>query len=566
MNWLVETLRENPVIPIFLTLGLGFLIGRFKYKSFSLGVVASTLLVGVIIGQLSIPVPGLVKSIFFILFLFSIGYSVGPQFFRALRGQGLKQVLFGIMEAALCALTVVGAAKLMGYETGEALGLFAGSQTASASLGVIGETIRQMPLSAGAKEEITSMMPVCYAVTYVFGTIGSAWFLSNVGPRLLGGLDKVKAETAEIEARLNLGDPAASDPAAIKAGNHVAYRAYEVDCDYFDRPRTLQEMEKHYKLRRLRLFIPRVRIKGKIYEKDTPRHIRKGDVIVLTGRSDVVIEEGAKLGREVADPELLDFTADNVPVTVSAKGVGGMTFGELRHKPWMHGVIVRTITRNNMEIPGVDSLKLEPGDVLTLVGLTGEVNEAAAEIGFADRPTNATDMVFLGLGIALGCLVGVLSFTIDGVPVSLSTTGGALFAGLFLGWWRNRHPSFGAIPPAVVWFLDNIGLNMFIAVVGLTAGPSFMAGLQSVGWSLFFVGVVATFIPLTVCILLGRRVFGFSSPETLGCVAGARCGVASIGAIQDTLDSTVPMIGYAVTYAAANFILVFSSLIVLFLV
>ncbi len=563
MHWIIQALRDNPVIPIFLTIGIGFFVGRLKYKSFSLGVVAATLLTGVLVGQLGIEIPGLVKSIFFILFLFSIGYSVGPQFFKALRGQGLKQVLFAVMEAVLCAFTVIFAAKIMGYDTGEALGMFAGSQTASASLGVIGETVRGLDMPEAEKTSITTMMPVCYAVTYIFGTIGSAWFLSNMGPRLLGGLKKVKEETRQIESEMELGNNNA-DPGSIEAGSKVLYRAYKAECDYFRRPRSVKEVEKNYKLKNLRLFIARVRINGVIYEKDTEMKIKRGDVIVLSGRTDVLLKEGSLLGQEVVDHELLDFKSENLPVTVSPKGVSGMTFGDLRRQPYMHGVIVRSIHRNNIDIPGLDSTVLEAGDVLTLVGLSSEVNNAASEIGFADRNTNTTDMVTLGLGIAIGCLVGVMSFKIGGVPISLSTSGGALFAGLILGWWRNRHPTFGKIPPAVVWFLDNIGLNMFVAVVGITSAPGFLAGLKSVGPMLFLVGAIATFIPLTLCILIGKKLFKFTSPETLGCVAGARCGVASIGAIQDTLESTVPMIGYAVTYATANFILVFSSLIVLF--
>ncbi len=565
MHWLVQAFRDNPVIPIFLTIGIGFFLGRLKYKSFSLGVVAATLLTGVIVGQLDIPIPGIVKSIFFILFLFSIGYSVGPQFFKALKGQGLKQVLFSVVEALICAFNVVGAAELMGYDTGEALGLFAGSQTASASLGVVSETVKGLDMADSDKNSITSMMTVCYAVTYIFGTIGSAWFLSNIGPRLLGGLKKVKEETRMIESEMESGSGNV-DPGAIDAGSKVMYRAYTAECSYFDRPRSVKEVEKAYKLRNLRIFIARVRINGVIYEKTTELKIKHGDVIVLSGRSDVLLEEGKLLGQEVMDHELLDFKSENLPVTVSSKGVSGMTFGKLRCQPYMHGVIVRSLLRNNIEIPAFDSTVLETGDVLVLVGLSSEVNNAASEIGFADRNTNTTDMVTLGLGIAIGCLVGVFSFRVGGIPISLSTTGGALFSGLILGWWRNRHPTFGKIPPAVVGFLDNIGLNMFIAVVGITAGPGFLAGLKSVGPLLFLVGVICTFIPLTICILLGRKVFRFSSPETLGCVAGSRCGVASIGAIQDTLESTVPMIGYAVTYATANFILVFSSLIVLFLV
>ncbi len=564
MDYIVELLRANPIIPIFLTLGIGFWVGRLKYKSFSLGVVASTLLVGVIIGQLNISIPPLVKTIFFTLFLFSIGYSVGPQFFRALRGHGLKQICFGVLEALICAATVICAAKIMGYDTGEALGLFAGAETASASLGVISETVKGLDIAASQKDAITTMMPVCYAVTYIFGTIGSAWILSNVGPMLLGGLKKVKAECEEIEAQQ--GITAQPAPGMETANPAVRVRAFVAECDFFDKPRTISEVEEYYKLRKLRLFILRIRVNGKIEERGSRRRIRRGDELVLSGRSETIIEAGNKLGKEVHDEELLDFHTETLPVTIANKDVADHSIGDLRKKEFMHGVIIRSLSRNNMQLPVASSTVLHTGDVLELIGLSYDVNSAAAEIGFSEHVSNATDMVLVGLGIAIGCFIGVFSWKIGGIPVSLSTSGGALFAGLFLGWFRNKRPTFGYIPSPVIWFLDNIGLNMFIAVVGLSAGPSFLTGLKSVGVMLFVVGVLCTLIPLIVCILLGNKVFKFSGPETLGCVAGARCGVASIGAIQDTLESTVPAVGYTVTYAVANFVLVFCSLFVLFIV
>lgn len=136
MDWLAQTLRDNPSLAVFLTIGVGFFIGQLKYKSFSLGTVTSVLLVGVLVGQLDIPVPGPLKDVFFLLFLFSIGYSVGPQFFQSLRGEGVKQVLFAVVVCVLCLLSTWAVSLCMGYNIGEAVGLLAGSQTMSAVIGV----------------------------------------------------------------------------------------------------------------------------------------------------------------------------------------------------------------------------------------------------------------------------------------------------------------------------------------------------------------------------------------------------------------------------------------------
>lgn len=562
IDYIFNILRNNPVIPIFLTLGLGFWIGQLKYKSFSLGPVAATLIIGVIIGQIGIEISQTVRVVFFMLFLFSIGYSVGPQFFRSLKGRGLKQVGFAVLEAIVCAATVIVASKIMGYDTGTACGLFAGSQTASASLGVTTDTILGMNMPEEAKKSITDMIPVCYAVTYIFGTIGSAWILSNVGPWLLGGMKKVKEETAEIESKMDDGEFTPED-GMIDANRPVAFRAYRADSDIFNEPRSVEYIEDLFARKNVRLFVERLRLNGKLYDPKPKLLIRRGDTIVLSGRREVIVEEAAIIGPEVADTELLSFGAENLPVTVSKKGAAGITFGEIRKQPYMNGVIIKSMTRNGVSLPARSKTEIQRGDVMTLVGLPSKVAVAAENIGYADRQTESTDMKFVGIGVALGCFIGALSFMVDGVPISLSTSGGALFSGLFFGWLRSRKPTFGYIPPQVSWLFDKLGLNMFIAVIGLTSGQSFMHGISEVGIGLFIVGIIATLIPLVVMTLVGRKIFKFGCAETLGCVAGSRCGVASIGAIQDALGSNLPAIGYTVTYATANFVLIFSSILVI---
>lgn len=564
MNWLAGIFSLYPVIPIFLTVGIGFWLGKLKYKNFSLGVVAATLLVGVIIGQLNITIPPLVKSIFFILFLFSIGYSVGPQFFHSLRGRGIKQVGFAIIEAMICVGTVMLAATIMGYDTGETLGLFAGSQTCSASLGVISDTVNALPYPDVEKNYLQAIVPACYAVTCIFGAIGSAWFLSMIGPRMLGGITKVQQEAAAIENSNKTGTPDGNPQ--TRNDTPLLYEAFKAESDFFNKPRSVAEIKKHFNMNPKRLFILRVSINNVSYDEETDMKVKRGDILIISGNPDKVKEVGAEIGPNVLDAKLMNFTPENQSVTVSAGNADGKKIGDLANEPYMNGVTVCSLQRGSKSMPALSSTELMAGDVLVLSGLAANLNEATSRIGFKENKTTSTDMVFLGLGIAAGCLLGALSLTVKSIPLSLTTTGGALIAGLILGWWRNRHPKFGYIPPAVVWFIDNLGLSTFIAIVGLTAGPSFIPALQNVGIGFFFVGAIATLIPMTICILIGKYLFRFSGPETLGSVAGARCGVAAIGAIQDAVGSTVPMLSYTVTYAVANFILVFSSLIILFVI
>lgn len=561
MEWLTDIFRQNQVIPIFLTLGLGFWIGSFRYKTFSLGPVTSTLIVGVIIGQLDISISETVKSLAFMLFLFAIGYSVGPQFFRSLKGDGLKQICFALVECVIVIGVTVGICKLFGYNKGIAVGVFAGAQTVSAVIGVGSDTIRSLGLTQEETTRLLKIIPACYAVCYIFGTIGSAWIIANLGPVLLGGMKKVKEETARIEEEMDSGD-FVPDPGQIIANRPVSFRAYRIEADYFYKPRTVREIERHIKNLGLRHFVERLRIKGEIMDPDPDVRVRKGDVIVLSGRRESIVQDASWIGPEISDHELLTFGTENLPVVVSNSGAAGVTIGELRNKPFMHGVTIHKVLRNDMPMPLKKRLQLEKGDVVTLVGLPEDVDQAVPEIGFSDRPTIESDMVFIGLGIAIGCLIGAIVIKCGNIPLSLSTSGGAIISGLVLGWLRSKRPSFGHIPRSVIWFMDNAGLNLFIAVVGLSAGPSFISGLKEVGPELFVIGAACTTIPLIISIFIANKIFKFPAAVSLGCVAGSRNAVAALGAIQDSLDSTLPVMGYTVTYAVGSVLLILAGMVV----
>lgn len=556
MEWLVDMFRHYPSLPIFLTIGVGFWIGKLKWKTFSLGTVTSVLLVGVLVGQMDIPIPGPLKQVFFLLFLFSIGFSVGPQFINAIKGSGIKQVIFAVILCVLCLVVTWGCAKILGYNAGEAAGLLAGSQTISAVIGVAGDTIAGLGVSKADAAQWVAIIPVCYAVTYIYGTIGSAFILGNVGPAMLGGLSKVKAMTRDYEQKMNQSD-INSKPGFINANRPIVFRAYKAESDWFATPRKVSEIEDYLQntLKR-RIYVDRVRIGGTIVDLTPDVVVNKGDEIVLSGRREFVIQDESWIGTEVADAELLNFPVEKIDVYVTKKGANGMTVDQLRAMKEMYGVAIASIRRSGVQIPVFAQTKLQIGDAVTIGGLKQEVDAAADKIGEADRPSEQTNIILVGLGILIGGIIGALTFKIGNVPISLSTSGGALISGLFCGWLRSRHPRLGGIPKEGIWLLDNLGLNMFIAVIGITAGPTFIAGLKSVGFMLFFAGIITTSVPLLIGIILGDKVFKFHPAITLGCTAGGRTTTAALGAIQSSLDSTVPALGYTVTYAIGNTLLI----------
>ena len=564
MEWVIHLLRQHSELAIFLTIAAGFWIGKIKVGQFSLGIVTSVLLVGVLVGQLNITIEEPVKSVFFLLFLFAIGYKVGPQFFRGLKKDGLPQVGFAVLMCVGCLVITWILALIMGYNAGEAAGLLAGAQTISAVIGVADDTINGLNISTEQKNNMINIIPVAYAVTYIYGTAGSAWVLSSLGPKMLGGLEKVKAACKELEAKM--GTSEADEPGFEHARRPVVFRAYTIDNDWFGNGKTVEQLESYFISQGKRLFVERMRHNHTIINEILPGQLlQKGDEVVLSGRREFAIGEEDWIGEEVIDPQLLDFPVEVLPVMIHKKPYANRKLEFIRKQPFMHGVSVRRIKRAGIDIPVFAQTMVDSGDTLELVGLKKEVETAAKQLGYIDRPTNATDMVFVGIGILIGGVIGALAIHIGGVPISLSTSGGALIAGLVFGWLRSKHPTFGQIPESSLWVLNNVGLNMFIAVVGISAGPSFIQGLKEVGPMLFIIGILATSLPLLLGLILARYVFHFHPALALGCTAGARTTTAALGAIQEAVDSETPSLGYTVTYAVGNTLLIIWGVVIVLL-
>ena len=445
MNWLFGTLRSYPEIAIFLALALGFFVGGVKFGKFSLGNVTGVLLAGVLIGQLNITISPNVKAVFFLMFLFAVGYSVGPQFFRGLKSDGLPQVFFAIIMCVTCLLSAFVAAKLAGYNIGQAAGLLSGACTISAVLGVASDTMGQIGLTPEQHKAMVDVMPVAYAVTYLFGTAGSAWFLSSIGPKLLRV--NLAKECAEYEAKMGRRDE--RKKTQLSAYRRLTTRAYEVDSNSKWAGKTVEDFEALFTIPRV--FVARLRQNSKIVEAGPDTEIQSGDVLGLAGPRDLLLQHESAIGHEVDDRELLNVPIQILDVVVTKKTIAGMTLKELRESEagkGARGVFLRKLIRAGQEMPFTADSKVDRGDVLQIVGSVKDVEIVAKEVGYADRATEKTDVVFMGLGIVIGALIGAITIHFGNVPLSLSTSGGSLMAGLVCGYLRAVNPTFRAHPGA----------------------------------------------------------------------------------------------------------------------
>jgi putative transport protein len=546
-DWFVHTLKSYPEIAVFLSLALGYYFGSFTYKGLGLGPVTATLIAAVIIGQLGITVTGPLKPFFFLMFLFAIGYGVGPQFVRGISQDGVPQALFAVVVCLFCLGAAYIAAKVAGYDLGSAAGLYAGSTTISASMGLATDAINRIGLSPEETKKLLDAMPVAYAVTYIFGTMGSALILALLGPALLGiDLESACASYEEKHGgKKELGGPGT-------AWSRFTLRAFRVREGGLAVGKTVPAAETL--VGGERVFIQRIRRGGEIIEATGDLVLQAGDIVAVAGRREVLVNLIGAAADEVDDRELLAVPVEGIDVYVTNKEVDGITLAELAKSQGTRGVFLRKITRGATatDVPILADTKLERGDIVTLVGRTQDVAAATKLLGYPDRVTDMADVAFIGAAVAIGALLGAFVYKVGSVPLTLSTSGGALMSGLFFGWLRSVRPTFGRIPSPTVWFMNSVGLNVFIAVVGLSSGPGFVAGLQQLGISLFLWGVFVTTLPLVLGMFVGKYLFRFDDAIVLGCCAGARTTTAALGMVSDRAKSQIPGLGYTVSYAVGN--------------
>jgi putative transport protein len=559
-EWFANTLRQYPEIAIFISLALGYYFGSFTYKGLGLGAVTATLIAAVTIGQLGITVTGPLKPFFFLMFLFAIGYGVGPQFVRGIAKDGLPQALYACVVCVFCLLSAYLVAKVAGYDVGSAVGLYAGSQTISASMGLGTDAINRLGLPPEEAKNLLDAMPVAYAITYIFGTVGSAIVIALLGPVLLGiNLEQACKQYEEKHG----GNKAVGGPGT--AWHQFDLRAYRVGQDARIAGKTVQDAE--LLLPEQRVYVQRIRRGDELMDATSDTVIQAGDVVAVAGRREVLTNLIGTAAQEVDDRELLAVPIEGVDVYVTSKKVDGQQLTDLAGQSWARGVYLRKITRGatGTEIPILPATEINRGDILTLVGRTQDVSTATKVLGHPDKQTDVADVMFIGAAIAIGALVGALVYKVGGVPLTLSTSGGALIAGLFFGWLRSVRPMFGRIPSPTVWFMNSVGLNVFIAIVGLSSGPKFIAGLQQLGFGLFLWGMVATTVPLILGMYVGKYVFRFDDAILLGCVSGARTTTASLGMVNDAAKSQIPSLGYTVTYAVGNTLLTIWGMVLVML-
>jgi putative transport protein len=550
LGWLEHFLVRYPELALFLVIAAGYWIGSFKIGAFSLGPVTGALFAGLFIGQFAeVPVSGMTKSFLFLLFLFGIGYSVGPQFIQSLKRDGPKPVLVVLVVCLTGLAASIVVAKMLGLDPGLAAGLMSGALTQSAAMGTATDAINGLSLTDADRARFVAHVGVADAVCYLFGYAGVIVFCTVVAPALLK-ID-LKTEAQKLEHALGM---TRGKPGLASAWRKFEVRAYRLHEGAPLVGSTVAAAEARAADRRL--FILRLRRGERILDVEPSMTLEAGDVIALSGPRQTIVELIGPRAEELEDKELLDIPVTTGDVLLMNRKLAGTKLVDASRENWTRGLYLRSLKRGNQELPISDGVVLQRGDVLRVVGPEPIFDKAAANIGALIAPSTSIDFVVLGLAIFLGGVVGVLlTFSVGGVVISLSTSVGALLAGLLVGDLRTRYPLFGRIPDGAIALMTSLGLAAFVGMTGLHAGPIFLSALKQVGMGLLIGGIVVSLVPQIVGLLFGHFVLRMNPILLLGALAGAQTCTAAMAAVQERSGSPVAVLGYTPAYPLANILL-----------
>jgi len=560
MSFLTDTLKQSPEIALFLSLAIGYWIGKFQFGKFQLGGVAGSLLAAVAISQLGVPIDNGIKAVLFALFIYAVGFESGPQFFRSLGRKSIREIVMAVVLAVSGLATVVIMAKLFSLDKGIAAGIAAGGLTQSAIIGTAGSAIGKLGLAAEETQRLQANVAIGYAVTYIFGSLGAIILCVNVLPWFVGRSirdDAVKAQSEMLNGAHIYG--ADESPALPE----LVGRIYRIDAASGSTVAAIESSAQGGAI-----TIERIKRKGKIIGVDPGSKLQSGDLVLVVGRRAGVVGLDDKLGPEAPDADGLDLVVTTRDIVISGKDFVGRTVGQiLKANPDLrHGVYVLAVTRGGTKLDLKDDTVIEAGDIVTVHGVQEDLQRLAGHVGPAIVSSDKTDWVFHGFGLVVGLLIGLLVWRIGSIPLTLGSGGGALLSGLLFGWYRSRHMTMGNMPTAASTLLRDLGLAGFVAVVGLQSGQQAVHTVMQSGISIFLIGVVVTILPLLITMLVGRYVLRYDNVAVFaGALAGSRSANPALGEVLAKAGNSIPTTPFAITYALANvFLTLLGPLVVAF--
>ncbi|WP_035060740.1 aspartate-alanine antiporter [Andreprevotia chitinilytica] len=552
-------LHRSPEIALFLALAIGHAVGAIRCGPIQLGGICGTLLAALAIGSFGVtPDPG-IKSFFFVLFIFALGFAGGPQFFASLNAKGLRLALFCIIEITVVLVMVMIATRLFGLDQGSAAGLMAGAATESAVVGTASDAVSKLPLTDALIQQLQANVVTAYSITYVFGLVTIVVATSQLFPLLLGM--NVRAEAERLWQKMG-GQPHADGATSMAALPVIVGRVYRAEAAA---GKSVADIEALYPT----ISIERIGRGDAVFDATPQWLLQAQDRVLVTGHREDVLALAPVLGPEESRVGRLDFVIETADIVFNRRELAGQSLRQLhqatRESGINDGVQFIAVSRSGQALPMAPDLDVQVGDVIRAYGSSRNINRLLPWLGPRVDQSNQTDFFYAGLGMVLGIAIGLFSIRLGGVPFSLGTGGGALLTGLIFGWYQSLHPHIGHIPESAVALLKDLGLAMFIACVGLSSGPQASVLIKKYGFALPLTGVLIALIPATLSLLVGRYLLKLEAPVLLGAIAGQQCSTPALSAVVNTAGNATPLLGYTITYAISNVVLPLMGPLIVFM-
>jgi putative transport protein len=554
MEAMFKWFAANPYILLFFVVGGAVLLGKATIKGYGLGMVASAIVVGAGFSAwastygVKMGLDNFAKSLFYYLFMYGVGLRVGPSFINSLKGDGLKFTFLAVFCSILGLFGAVALTKAFSLPDGAAGGILAGAMTMSAAIGSAEEAVKQgvFKLAEGqTAEQISGMIALSYGLTYIWGTVGIILICKYL-PRWWGIDAKAAAKKYEEEKGVRN-----VDDAGLTGYRPLSLRAYKLTNDALAGQTVRQFLQKHseYKVVNVARGDQRLGAPDDLL-------LQKGDVIALGGRLEAMTDKMGLIGPEVPDSKALNVPIDQAEILVTNKEVVGKELRELRNSPLAGQVALHHIERAGETIPMGLNTKLERFDVLFVGGVKSSIDKAAELLGRIARPSTSTDLLTLALGMILGFLIGAIAFPLAGSKVGLGNAGGLLVSGIIVSSIVSRLRFFGSTPNAARNILEDLGLVVFIAIVGVNAGAGLITQLTgAIAAKIFIAGFIVTTIPPFLVWAIGYHWMKINPAVLMGGVAGARSHSGPAREAAKEIGSSVPWIGFPVGYAVSGVLL-----------
>lgn len=535
---MIHTLLSEEMLILFLILAIGSWIGHLSIRGISLGG-AGVLLVALVAGHFGAEISAEIRDIGLLLFVYAVGLQAGPRFFRTFKRRGMQFVIIGIATISTGVLVTIGLAVWLKLPFDVASGLYCGALTNTPALAAASETVRAY-LAPGQ----TPVTAVGYGIAYPYSMIGIV-LLIQILPRFLQARVKAEAERWKLDMGAGAG--------ALQARQ---YRVTNPACD----GRVVAEINPD---RMSHANISRLRHNGNVQAVTPSTILHVGDVVTAVGPSDELDKLSILLGEETEAQMDVDTNVQAQDIDVTSNLLSGKTIGEL--KVWeAYGVVVTRIRRQDVEIIPTGRTTLDIGDTMRVVGERESVEAFAKVADAGHHKPDETNMVPFLIGLVAGVAVGSIPIQLpNGMSVKLGMAGGAFVISLLVGHFGGIGPFRLRVHRAATNLSRELGLMLFLAGAGTTAGSAFVEVFQQYGWSLLLAGAAVTTSSAIVALLLALGVYRMSLLGSLGALAACMTNPPGLGAATAQTDTEMPAVAYASVYPVA---MIFKVLFAQFLV